>query len=112
MERDHSAMNRDSSHQDDGSRQAVAILVHGTFAGDARDSGEKWWQPGSDASTELQTKLPDGVRVAEGPEVFHWSGDNSERARSKAAVRLLEHLKTQECAALSITSWGIATADR
>jgi hypothetical protein len=89
-------MNRDSCHQDNTGTQAVAILVHGTFAGDERDAGEKWWQSGSDASSQLQSKLPEGVRIAEGAEVFHWSGDNSERARNKAAAQLLQHLIKQE----------------
>lgn len=81
----------ESQHADE-----LAIFVHGTFAGDDDDSGEKWWQAGSQPAEELQHRLPDNVRVAEGEEVFHWSGDNGERARSKAATALLEHLKPLE----------------
>jgi hypothetical protein len=74
----------------------VAILVHGTFAGDDEDAGEKWWQENSSVACEFERLLPARVRVAAGKEVFHWSGDNGERARSKAAVQLLEHLKPLE----------------
>lgn len=77
-------------------RESVAILVHGTFAGDQSNEGEKWWQTGSPFSRKLQRHLPEGVRLAEGHEVFHWSGDNSERARSKAAGELLGHLRQHE----------------
>ncbi len=76
--------------------EELAILVHGTFAGDPADSGQKWWQSGSRESEELQKVLPKHVRVATGKEVFHWSGENGERARSKAAAQLLEHLKPFE----------------
>ena len=72
------------------------ILVHGTFAGDQKDVGDKWWQAGSEAAEELQQRLPRGVRIADNSEVFHWSGENSERARSKAALRLLDRLHKLE----------------
>ena len=76
--------------------EELAILVHGTFAGDDADSGENWWQSGSTEVVELQQRLPENVRIASGKEVFHWSGDNGERARSKAAAQLLEHLRPME----------------
>lgn len=79
-----------------GKPKELAILIHGTFAGDASDIGSKWWQSSSEEAKELQQRLPKQVRIAEGKEVFHWSGDNGERARSKAAVELLEHLKPLE----------------
>lgn len=74
----------------------LAILVHGTFAGHPSDSGDKWWQAGSPAANKLQKVLPENVRVAEGDEVFHWSGENGDRARSKAASQLIEHLRPLE----------------
>jgi hypothetical protein len=76
--------------------EPVVILVHGTFAGDERDSGDKWWQFGSRAANHLQTKLPAGVNIARNGDVFHWSGENSERARNKAAFDLLTHMERQE----------------
>jgi len=76
--------------------EELAILVHGTFAGADADSGENWWQSGSKEVVELQQCMPDNVRIASGKEVFHWSGDNGERARSKAAAQLLEHLRPLE----------------
>ena len=76
--------------------EAIVILVHGTFAGDQKDVGEKWWQSGSVAAKELQSRLPRGVRVADDSEVFHWSGENSERARSKAALQLINRLREFE----------------
>ena len=76
--------------------EELAILVHGTFAGADADSGENWWQSGSKEVIALQQRLPENVRIASGNEVFHWSGDNGERARSKAAAQLLEHLRPLE----------------
>ena len=37
-------------------------------------------------------RLPAGVRLAGEGEMFHWSGENSERSRIKAGRDLLEHL--------------------
>ncbi len=81
--------------------EELVILIHGTFAGADADSGEKWWQSGSREVTELQQRLPDNARIATGKEVFHWSGDNGERARSKAAAQLIEHLRPLEKAGRS-----------
>jgi len=75
---------------------ALVILVHGTFAADTENDGQKWWQAGSPAVAQLKARLPRGVEIAEGSEVFHWSGENSERARSKAALQLLERLRVLE----------------
>jgi len=77
-------------------QSALVILVHGTYAGDDANDGQKWWQAGSPVAAQLQSRLPRGVRIADGAEVFHWSGDNSERARSKAALKLLDRLRALE----------------
>ena len=74
----------------------VTIAVHGTYAGHAEHDGEKWWQAGSAFARKLRAYLPGGVRFAQEDEVFHWSGENSDRARCKAAVGLLKHLERQE----------------
>ena len=71
---------------------SVALLVHGTFAGAPEDRGEKWWQSGSPVAQRLQQDVPPSVEVAPSRAVFHWSGENSERARSKAAYALLSRL--------------------
>lgn len=81
---------------DDSPRESVAVLVHGTYAGSEANTGHQWWQTGSPFSRKLRTHLPDGVNLAEDGEVFHWSGENSERARSKAALLLVRHLKKLE----------------
>lgn len=65
------------------------ILVHGTFASSEDDCGEAWWQIGSEAYEELDRRLPPGVELASKGHLFRWSGDNTERARSKAASQLL-----------------------
>ena len=78
------------------SPEPVVILVHGTFAGDDRNSGDKWWQFDSRAANHLQTKLPPGVNIARDGDVFHWSGENSDRARNKAASDLLAHMEKKE----------------
>lgn len=72
------------------------ILVHGTFASSAEDHGKAWWQIGSPAHQELGKRLPPGVELASQGDLFRWSGDNTERARSKAARNLLVHLEHHE----------------
>ncbi len=74
----------------------LVLLVHGTFAARTEDRGDNWWQIGSQAYEGLRQRLPRGVRQSEPDEVFHWSGENSERARIKAALELLERLKQLE----------------
>ncbi|MBI1393938.1 MAG: hypothetical protein GC152_14465 [Alphaproteobacteria bacterium] len=60
------------------------ITVHGTFAGDAADAGEKWWQRGSEFLERLQACVEEPLRIRP----FHWSGKNSETDRRRAATRL------------------------
>ncbi len=72
--------------------QDLVVLIHGTFAGRAANEGDSWWQKGSAAWEELGKRLPEGTRLSEQGEVFHWSGDNSERARIKAGTDLLEQI--------------------
>ena len=74
----------------------VVLLVHGTYAARESDEGDSWWQRGSDAWRGLSERLPHGVDLKTQGRLFHWSGENSERARSKAAAQLLEHLRPLE----------------
>ena len=76
--------------------QDLVLLIHGTFAGRAADQGDSWWQEGSSAWRALSERLPAGTRLAEQGEVFHWSGDNSERGRIKAGADLLERMMQLE----------------
>jgi hypothetical protein len=78
--------------------QDLILLIHGTFAGSAAHAGDSWWQQGSPAWLELSKRLPAGVRLPEQDDIFHWSGDNSERARIKAGHDLLERLLVLETA--------------
>ena len=80
----------------DGDREAVVLMIHGTYAGAVDDAGRKWWQAGSPVAEKLCPLLPANARIAEPSEVFHWSGENSDRARSKAAAELLRHLESLE----------------
>jgi pimeloyl-ACP methyl ester carboxylesterase len=80
----------------DGRESERVILVHGTFASSSEDQGEAWWQVGSDAYNQLQTRLPPQVSMVSEGNVFRWSGDNTDRARSKAAQQLLAYLKPLE----------------
>jgi hypothetical protein len=82
----------------DLNRESITIMVHGTFAAAKENVGKQWWQTGSPFARKMKGLLPHGVRMGEGSEIFHWSGKNSERARSKAALRLLRHLEKQEAA--------------
>jgi len=60
------------------------ITVHGTFAGDEADKGEKWWQKGSWFQNELQSLIADKLDF----QPYHWSGDNSEMDRRRAGNQL------------------------
>lgn len=84
-----------------GDDAELVLLIHGTFAGDDDDIGHRWWQQGSPAWNQLQRQLPAGTRLPELGEVFHWSGQNSERARIKAGQDLLERLEELEAAGRS-----------
>jgi len=70
----------------------VVVLVHGTYAARDADEGDDWWQRGSQAWNGLRDRLPAGVELPEQGRLFHWSGENSERARIKAAGDLLTYL--------------------
>jgi hypothetical protein len=74
----------------------LLILVHGTFAASESGEGNGWWQNGSAVSDELMRRLPDQVCLPENHEVFHWSGENSERGRIKAGRQLLSYLESLE----------------
>ncbi|MDG2380432.1 MAG: hypothetical protein P8N76_02055 [Pirellulaceae bacterium] len=69
---------------------ARVILVHGTFAARDGNVGDSWWQHGSATWNGLQKRLPAGTDLVEQSQVFHWSGENSERARIKAGQDLLK----------------------
>ncbi len=60
------------------------ITVHGTNAGDESDTGDQWWQQGS----EFQEKLSEYVEASDGRlefKPFHWGvGPNSELKRRDA----------------------------
>lgn len=60
------------------------ITVHGTFAGDSADKGDKWWQQDSPFLEELQSHVEEKLEVRP----FHWSGANSELDRRKASNAL------------------------
>jgi hypothetical protein len=74
----------------------VVILVHGTYAAESSDEGDSWWQRGSEAWKELSDRLPVGVKLPEKGRLFHWSGENSERSRIKAAGDLLAEMLSLE----------------
>jgi hypothetical protein len=78
--------------------QDLVVLVHGTFAGRATNEGDSWWQKGSAAWKGLSERLPAETKLAERGDVFHWTGDNSERARIKAGADLLEQMLELEAA--------------
>ena len=60
------------------------ITVHGTFAQDSENSGDKWWQKGSPFLKKLQDLIGEPLDILP----FHWSGDNSEIDRRKAGAKL------------------------
>lgn len=80
--------------------EEAVLLIHGTYAASRHDSaaqaeaaGEEaqWWQAGSDYCRRL-AEGSERLRAHEPGEVFHWSGENSERARRESAERLRAHL--------------------
>lgn len=74
----------------------LVVLVHGTYASHESDEGDGWWQRGSQAWRDLRDRLPEGTVLPEQGKIFHWSGENGERARIKAARDLLEFLTAIE----------------
>ena len=68
------------------------ITVHGTFAGDDADEGEKWWQRRSTFLTSLQECIQENLEI----EPFHWSGENSELDRRRASWRLANEIQKSE----------------
>ncbi|WP_370335466.1 hypothetical protein [Parvularcula marina] len=68
------------------------ITVHGTFAGDPSDEGEKWWQKGSEFLQKLQSCIAEPLDILP----FHWSGANSELDRRKTGNRLWKTIKASE----------------
>ncbi|MEM9234376.1 MAG: hypothetical protein AAGA69_09095, partial [Pseudomonadota bacterium] len=68
------------------------ITVHGTFAGDTADEGEKWWQKGSTFLEKLQSCIKEPLDI----HPFHWSGANSELDRRKTGTRLWRIIKSAE----------------
>jgi hypothetical protein len=74
----------------------LVLLIHGTYAGRETSLGSSWWQLGSSTCEGLKQRLPHGVQLPQEPDVFHWSGENSERARIHAAQRLLTRLQRWE----------------
>ena len=87
----------------DDERPSVVITVHGTFAAAEDDCGDSWWQTGGPVARHLESLVPASTRIADGSEVFHWSGENSDRARSKAGVQLLR----QSCSIRSRRSGAV-----
>lgn len=77
------------TNEEGGGTRDQLVLVHGTYAARDRDEGDSWWQIGSQAAADLKARLPVQARMARPGEVFHWSGENSERARIKAAHEFL-----------------------
>jgi hypothetical protein len=78
------------------SKPEKLILVHGTFADRDSDTGNSWWQLDSPTTEGFLNRLPPDVELPDRGEVFHWSGENSERERIKAADNLLNHLRDLE----------------
>lgn len=68
------------------------ITVHGTFAGDEDDKGEKWWQKGSPFVTKLQACVKEPLKI----NPFHWSGANSEMDRRDAGLKLFRDIKNSD----------------
>jgi hypothetical protein len=66
--------------------QEWVLLVHGTGATAPSDEGVAWWQRSGPLWTELASR-------GFSPEGFIWSGENSERARRLAGLKLARRIQ-------------------
>jgi hypothetical protein len=74
---------------------ATIFAVHGTFAQANSDTGDAWWQRGSEFERDLRRWLDaDDKRLEIEP--FRWSGTNSEASRYDAAKRLADRIVALE----------------
>ncbi len=79
--------------QSHAGERSLVVFVHGTFAADEENEGERWWQANSPVWNDFRERLPEeGFELAQGGDVFHWSGENTERDRIQGAKALLERL--------------------
>src|SRR5690242_16366639 len=70
----------------------LVLFIHGTFAALPSNAGDAWWQSQSRFARALDRQCQPVASTAEEAEVFHWSGQNTERARRLAAIQLLQRL--------------------
>lgn len=82
--------------KDKAEKRHIVLLLHGTFANAEEDEGNAWWQKGSETWKELGRRLPEGISLADDLSLFQWSGENTEWAREKAAIELLDKLRAYE----------------
>ncbi len=69
------------------SKKEVIVLIHGTFAKEDSDEGDKWFQRGSSFERAVtRASASQGLNLE--TRVFRWSGENSEAARRKDAEQL------------------------
>ena len=81
---------------DKANTRELVLLIHGTFAARPEDGGDAWWQCQSRFARALDSHCrPLAITAGEG-EVFHWSGQNTERARRLAGINLLRRLLEPE----------------
>jgi hypothetical protein len=67
-----------------------------SYAHPKREYRNVFGRCGSHFYEGMRQRIPRGVSLTEPDEVFHWSGENNERARIKAARELLDRLKELE----------------
>ncbi|WP_246274818.1 esterase/lipase family protein [Hyphomicrobium sulfonivorans] len=80
----------------DASPRHVIVTVHGTNSQHPDDNGERWWQTGSPFAGQLATALAKrGISTAE-ILPLHWSGQNSDFDRLRAAAELAKTLRKLE----------------
>lgn len=84
MQKDRSPLGESENYSPD--EQTVEVFrIHGTFASNDDDDGAAWWQRGSDFQKDLESQLLNG---ACSDVIFHWTGENSAKARARAGMRL------------------------
>lgn len=65
---------------------SITMIVHGTLATRTREQSE-WWEPKGSFASAVAGAIPDLYRW---DDYFSWSGVNSDRARRRAAYKLVD----------------------
>src|SRR4051794_28776305 len=78
------------AHSTDGRHEL--LLIHGTFAYAAEDTGPAWWQRESEFHNWLSKVVGQHYDCQPLAEIFRWNGKNLESERRRAGRRLSKQI--------------------